>query len=270
MTIFRDYTDLVEPLSLDEAYLDVTENKRGLPSATFIAKEIKARIRDELNLTASAGVSVSKFLAKVASDMDKPDGLYIIPPEKTDEFINRLEIDRVPGIGKVTAAKMRKMNIHLCGDLKKFTRVKLVSLFGKPGGYYSDIVHGNYESPVKPDRVRKSVGAENTFREDLTADEEMLAEIDRIITSVANRLNRVKRKGRTITLKIKYHDFETKTRSRTVENYIASEDEISSVAHELYYKPERPVKPVRLLGVSVSHLNTDPDGKGSSQLTLNF
>ncbi len=270
MSIFREYTDLVEPLSLDEAYLDVTENKKGLPSATLIAKEIKARIKEELNLTASAGVSVNKFLAKVASDMDKPDGLYVIPPEKTGEFTDRLEIDRVPGIGRVTAAKMKKMNIHLCSDLKKFTRVKLVNLFGKPGGYYHDIVHGNYKSAVKPDRVRKSVGAENTFREDLTTDEEMLGEIDTIIKSVAERLGRVKKKGKTVTLKIKYNDFETRTRSRTVEHYIGSEDEISAVAHELYYNPERPVKPVRLLGISMSHLNVEPYEGGSSQLTLNF
>lgn len=270
MTIFKDYTDLVEPLSLDEAYLDVTENKKGIPSATLIAKEIKSRIKKELNLTASAGVSINKFLAKVASDMDKPDGLYVIPPDKTEEFIDKLEIERVPGIGKVTAAKMKKMNINLCSDLKKFSRVKLVNLFGKTGGYYFDIVHGDYESRVKPDRTRKSVGAENTFREDLTTDEEMLAEIEHITKSVAKRLDRVNRRGKTITLKIKYHDFESRTRSKTVEHFIGSEEEVLAVAKELYYTPERPPKPVRLLGVSVSNLNIDPDEKKSSQLTLKF
>jgi DNA polymerase-4 len=270
MAVFRDYTDLVEPLSLDEAYLDVTENKKGLLSATLIAKEVKERIKKELNLTASAGVSVNKFLAKVASDMDKPDGLYVIPPDQTEKFIDKLEINRVPGIGRVTAAKMNKMNIHLCSDLKKFSRVKLINLFGKPGGYYFDIVHGDYDSRVKPDRIRKSVGAENTFREDLTTDEEMLGEIEHIVKSVAKRLERVNSRGKTVTLKIKYHDFESKTRSKTVEHYIGTEGEVYAVAYELFYAPERPVKPVRLLGVSVSNLNIDPAREGSPQLTLNF
>lgn len=270
MAVFRDYTDLVEPLSLDEAYLDVTENKRDMSSATLIAKEIKARIKKELNLTASAGVSINKFLAKVASDMDKPDGLFVIPPDKADIFIDKLAIDKVPGIGRVTAAKMKKMNIYLCSDLKKITRVKLVALFGKPGGYYFDVVNGNYNSEVKPDRTRKSVGAENTFRDDLTKDEEMLDEIERIVKSVVRSLARVDRKGKTVTLKIKYHDFENKTRSKTVEHYIESKEDIFAVARELYYSPERPVKPVRLLGVSISNLNIDPGEKRSSQLTLNF
>lgn len=270
MAVFKDYTDLVEPLSLDEAYLDVTENKMGMSSATLIAKEIKARIKKELNLTASAGVSINKFLAKVASDVDKPDGLYVIPPDKTEKFIDKLEIDKVPGIGRVTTAKMKKMNIHLCSDLKKFTRVKLVTLFGKPGGYYFDIVHGNYDSEVKPDRTRKSVGAENTFRDDLTTDEEMLGEIERIVKSVVRRLDRINRKGKTVTLKIKYHDFEIKTRSKTVGHFISSKEDILTVARDLYYTPEHPDKPVRLLGVSVSNLNIDPEEKRSSQLTLKF
>jgi DNA polymerase-4 len=165
---------------------------------------------------------------------------------------------------------MKKMNIHLCSDLKKYPRVKLVSLFGKPGGYYHDIINGNYDSPVKPDRIRKSVGAENTFREDLTTDKEMLAEIEHVVKSVAHRLERINRRGKTVTLKIKYHDFESKTRSKTVEHYIGSEQDVYAVAHELYFAPERPVKPVRLLGVSVSNLDIDPAGEGSSQLTLNF
>ncbi len=270
MDILRDYTELVEPMSLDEAYLDVTDNKKEISSATKVAEEIKARIKSELDLTASAGVSVNKFLAKVASDMDKPDGLYVIPPGRTEQFINTLVIEKVPGIGRVTAKKMHELGIGTCADLKKYDKVELNKLFGKTGGYFYDIVHGEYNNPVKPHRIRKSVSSERTFDKDITDVKDMIERLEKITGSVVNYLEKKDIKGKTVTLKIKYGDFENRTRSKSIGEFISSFDEIFPVVKELLVHPEPPVKPVRLLGVGLSALNIQSKDENDNQLNILF
>lgn len=268
--IFKSYTNLVEPLSLDEAYLDVTENKTGNPSATLIAKEIKKRIREELNLTASAGVSINKFLAKVASDMQKPDGLTIIPPDKAEAFIEKLAIEKIPGIGRVTAEKMNRLGIKTGADIKKFEMNELVRRFGKTGAYYYHLVRCEYNSPVVPDRIRKSISTENTFGDDIDDENIMLDELDKIVTGLEKSMKKLKTQGKTITLKIKYLDFQLTTRSRTLNYFVDSKDEIFPVVKELLFKPEKPLKPVRLLGVGVSNLNHENPKMISDQLDFEF
>ena len=270
MSIFKEYTDLVEPLSLDEAYLDVTHNKMGIKSATKIAEEIKRRIKHELNLNASAGVSINKFLAKVASDMDKPNGLYVIPPKMVDAFIDKLPIAKIPGIGKVTQEKMKKYNIEHGKDLKTFTRVDLVRLFGKTGGYYYDILRDEHSSEVKPNRIRKSIGTENTFSNDISEVSEMLEKLHSSADKVYSYMTGKNVSGKTITIKIKYHDFEQHTRSKTLNSFIKDKEELYNTVEELLWLPVKPEKPVRLLGVSVSKLNNANDEPDSSQLTLKF
>jgi len=270
MNIFFEFTDLVEPLSLDEAYLDVTTNKKGINSATIIAREIKNRIRSELKLTASAGVSVNKFLAKVASEMDKPNGLYVIPPEKAEAFIEGLDVKKVPGIGKVTSAKMNEFGIKSCADLKKFEKIDLVKKFGKSGNYYYNIVHGEYDSPVRPHRIRKSISAERTFDKDISNPELMIAKLESITKNVVDYISKRKIKGKTVTLKIKYFDFVNRTRSKTVGSYIDSYEEIFSVVKELLYNPALPEKAVRLLGVGLSNLNINETQTQETQFTLGF
>lgn len=268
--IFKEYTDLVEPLSLDEAYLDVTENKKNIPSATLIAKEIKQNIKNNLNLTASAGVSINKFLAKVASDMDKPDGLFVIPPDKTVEFIEKLPIEKIPGIGKVTAAKMKNMNITTGTDLRQFERAALVRLFGKQGSYYYKIVRNEYDSPVVPDRIRKSISSENTFIDDLSDEIKMLDELKKISESLYKSCEKLSTTGKTITLKIKYHDFEQRTRSKTIDHPVISNDELFNIVEELFWIPEKPYKPVRLFGVGLSNLNNRGMTDEGPQLMLDL
>jgi DNA polymerase-4 len=270
MSIFHEYTDLVEPLSLDEAYLDVTSNKKGIKSATLVAKEIKKQIKRELNLNASAGVSINKFLAKVASDVDKPNGLYVIPPNKAEAFIETLAINKVPGIGKVTFQKMKKLGINTCGDLKKMDWSELRSKFGKVGSYYYKIVHGEYDSPVKPNRIRKSVSSERTFDSDLNDPEKMLQKLENITQHVVDYLNKRKIKGKTVTIKIKYFDFVSRTRSKSLPGWLNTFDEIFPVVKELLYQPSLPEKPVRLLGVGLSNLNITEKKESADQLTLKF
>ncbi|HKI79076.1 MAG TPA: DNA polymerase IV [Ignavibacteriaceae bacterium] len=268
--IFKSYTNLVEPLSLDEAYLDVTENKFGNPSATLIAKEIKQRIKDELQLTASAGVSISKFLAKVASDMQKPDGLTVIPPDKAEAFIETLKIEKIPGIGKVTAEKMNKLGIKTGADIKKMELNELIKRFGKTGSYYYHLVRCENISPVVPDRIRKSLAAENTFNDDIEDENEMIEELEKIMEILERRILKTKTSGKTITLKIKYHDFQTTTRSKTLKSFTDSKNEIFEIVKELLSTPEKPFKPVRLLGVSLSNLNHENVNLKTDQLDLKF
>lgn len=267
--IFFDYTDLVEPLSLDEAYLDVTENKRGIASATQIAREIRARIRAETELTASAGISINKFLAKVASDLNKPDGITLIPPDRAESFLDNLPIEAFYGIGAKTAEKMKRLGIFNGADLKARREVDLAHLFGKAGRHYYRIVRGLDKRPVKPDRQRKSVGAENTFSADLTTEAEMLGQLSPIVHKVCQRMAAADLAGRTITLKIKYHDFQITTRSRSLGRFVRRFDDIFPVIQDLLHQPEFPPRPVRLLGASVSNLNHD-ELAGPVQLTLSF
>ena len=254
--IFKSYTDLVEPLSLDEAYLDVTENKIGFPSATLIAREIRSRIYEKTGLTSSAGISINKFLAKIASDINKPNGQKTIPPEEVADFLLSLEIRKFYGVGKVTAEKMHNLGIFTGADLKKQSLEFLTDHFGKSGAHYYEVVRGIHLSPVKPERVPKSVGAERTFSENLSSEVFMLERLERIARELESRLSAGKRAGKTITLKIKYSDFRLQTRSKTLPHYIATKSLILEVARELLYQ-EPLQNSVRLLGISLSNLNTE-------------
>ena len=254
--IFYDYTDLVEPLSLDEAYLDVTENKKGNPSATLIAKEIRERIFSELELTASAGISINKFIAKVASDINKPNGQKTIGPEEVLQFLEVLDIRKFFGIGKVTAEKMYKLGIFTGLDLKGKSQAFLESNFGKSGLHYYQVVRGIHESPVKPHRNPKSVGAERTFSENLSSEIFMAERLAQIAGELGKRLSKNKLAGKTITLKIKYSDFSQQTRSKTLDNYISNQKEILSEAESLLLQ-EKLKNSVRLLGISLSNLNNE-------------
>ncbi len=254
--IFFDYTDLVEPLSLDEAYLDVTQNKKGNPSATLLAKEIRNRIFNEVGLTASAGISINKFIAKVASDYNKPNGQKTVHPEHVQEFLNQLDIRKFYGVGKVTAEKMYQLGIFTGFDLKQKSLTYLNEHFGKSGQYYYHVVRGIHTSEVKPNRIRKSLAAERTFSNNLSSEIFMLEKLDHIANEVANRLQKNKIVGKTLTLKIKYSDFTLQTRSKTLPYFISDKMLISAIAKELLYQ-DKLIESVRLLGISMSNLNTE-------------
>ncbi|MDP5230855.1 MAG: DNA polymerase IV [Cellulophaga sp.] len=258
--IFYDYTDLVEPLSLDEAYLDVTVNKKGNPSATLIAKEIRQRIFDELGLAASAGISINKFIAKVASDINKPNGQKTVNPEEVIEFLEQLDIRKFYGVGKVTAEKMYKLGIFTGLDLKQKSEDFLSTNFGKSGAFYYHVVRGIHTSAVKPHRIPKSVGAERTFDENLSSEIFMLERLDHIANELEKRLQKNKISGKTITLKIKYSDFTLHTRSKTLPYFIADKHLILETAKELLYQ-EKMENSVRLLGISLANLNTEKKAK---------
>ena len=255
--IFREYTDLIEPLSIDEAFLDVTKDKKNIGSATVIAKKIRNEIKSRTGLTASAGVSVNKFLAKIASDINKPDGLFIIKPEDAEKFIESLDVEKFYGIGKVTAQKMHKLGIHTGADLKRWDLVSLVRNFGKSGVFFYDIVRGIDDRPVEPDQERKSVGTELTYEKDLITRFEIIAELYKLEKELIERLDHAETTGRTITLKVKFSDFRQITRSKTLQNYIRDFDtlhkEISEIRKSLNLEGTR----IRLLGLSVSNLETD-------------
>jgi len=272
--VFYAYTDLVEPLSLDEAFLDVTKNKKGIPSATLIAKEIKERIKTEVGLTASAGISVNKFLAKIASDYNKPDGLTLIGPEKVHEFLKQLPIKDFFGVGKVTAKKMEDLGIYQGSDLLEWSKEGLYLKFGKSGLYYYDIVRGNDERPVNPHRIRKSLGAERTFDEDLTELPVMLQRLLTIAEEVKRRLDKSRKFGKTLTLKVKFKDFTQITRSITQENQIKRIDEIMLLTETLLGDIEWSKFPegVRLLGITLSNFEDEApkSDKPDLQLTLEF
>ena len=253
--IFYEYTDLVEPLSLDEAYLDVTENKKGNPSASLIAQEIRDRIYSELALRASAGISINKFIAKVASDINKPNGQKTINPEEVLLFLEELSVNKFYGVGKVTAAKMNNLGIFNGLDLKKKPLEELTKLFGKSGTYYYNIVRGIHHSTVKPNRIRKSIAAERTFSENISSEVFMLERLHKIAEELERRMIASETKGKTITLKIKYSDFTQQTRSKTVQNFIQKKDEIMQIVKELLYQ-EKFKNSVRLLGISFSNLDT--------------
>jgi DNA polymerase-4 len=266
--IFFDYTDLVEPLSLDEAFLDVTQNKKNFPSASLIAEEIRIRIYQELNLTASAGVSVNKFLAKVASDENKPNGQFLIAPDQIDDFSAKLEINKFFGIGKVTSERLMRMGIHTGNDLRRFSRPALVQIFGKSGAYYYNICRGIDERAVKPDRVRRSVGAERTFNEDLGDLMQQESALLEIAEEVSRRLKSGEYKGKTVSVKLRYADFSTFTRSKSFHEYTDDLDDLATTAIGLLNEHPRE-QPFRLLGISVSNLNVrDEIQKG--QMTINF
>ncbi|TXE12862.1 DNA polymerase IV [Seonamhaeicola algicola] len=273
--IFYDYTDLVEPLSLDEAYLDVTQNKKGNPSATLIAREIRERILTDIGLTASAGISINKFIAKVASDYNKPNGQKTVNPEEVLQFLEDLDIRKFYGIGKVTAEKMYQKGIFTGADLKQKSLEYLETNFGKSGAYYYYIVRGIHTSEVKPHRTRKSLAAERTFSENLSSEIFMLEKLKHIAAEVSKRLNKSNVAGKTVTLKIKYSDFSLQTRSKTLPYFISDKSIILETAKDLLYQ-EKLQNSVRLLGISLSNLNTEkpekkPDKKSISvQLKFGF
>ncbi|WP_110474531.1 DNA polymerase IV [Winogradskyella epiphytica] len=254
--IFYDYTDLVEPLSLDEAYLDVTENKIGLPSASLIAKKIRQRINDEVGLTASAGISINKFIAKVASDYNKPNGQKTVNPEEVLEFLEALDIRKFYGVGKITAEKMYQLGIFTGNDLKSKPLAYLEEHFGKSGRFYYDVVRGIHHSEVKPNRIRKSLAAERTFSENLSSEIFMIEKLEHIAEEVSKRLLKSKVAGKTVTLKIKYSDFTLQTRSKTLPYFVSDKNVLLETAKDLLYQ-EKLNNSVRLLGISLSNLNTD-------------
>jgi DNA polymerase-4 len=263
--IFAEYTPIIEPLSLDEAYLDVTENLKGMISATRIAEEIRARIRAETELTASAGVSYNKFLAKLASDHRKPDGLFAIPPAMGPEFVEMLPVRKFHGVGPATAAKMARLGIKAGLDLRAQTLAFLQEHFGKAGSYYYGVARGVDERPVRADRIRKSVGAENTFLADLSTYEAARDALAEIVDKVWRHCEGSGLRGRTVTLKVKFANFHQITRSRTGQMQIATRSELEQLGNELL-GPLFPVaKDIRLLGISLSSLGQmRPNRSGSS------
>ncbi len=269
-SIFREYTDLVEPLSLDEAYLDVTENHKNNPSATLIARELKQRIKTETGLIASAGVAPNKFLAKIASDLDKPDGLAIITPEKVQAFIAELPIGKFHGIGNATEAKMHQLGIYTGADLRNWSEPELHRHFGKVASFYYAIARGEDPRPVKPHRTRKSVGAERTFREDQEDRAWMRSFLSELAGKISDRLKRLNASGKTITLKLRYDDFETITRAASLHQPTDEADEIARTTHHLLEETEAGRRKVRLLGITVSNLNLPDKHKTGQQLELDF
>ena len=262
--IFYEYTDLVEPLSLDEAYLDVTHNKKGNPSATLIAREIREKILGTTGLTASAGISINKFVAKIASDFNKPNGQKTVNPEEVEDFLEVLDIRKFYGVGRVTAEKMYQLGIFTGKDLKGKSLGFLNDHFGKSGTHFHDIVRGVDHSQVVPHRAPKSLAAEHTFEENISSEIFMLEKLEIISGEVERRLLKNKVAGKTITLKIKYSDFSLQTRSKTLDYHISKKEPVLEVIKELLYQ-EKLRNSVRLLGISISNLNNGEDGIDSSK-----
>lgn len=268
--IFYDYTDLVEPLSLDEAYLDVTENKKNNPSATLIAEEIRARIKKETDLTASAGVSYNKFIAKVASDINKPDGIKVVKPSEAHDFIAALPIRKFWGVGKVTEQRMKSLGIETGADLQKYELYELIELFGKSGPYFYNAVRGIDDRPVEPSHIRKSIGRETTLKNDITDRDEIYNILREIADDIEETMVRYKARALTATLKIKFHDFQLVTRSVTSDTLFNSSGEIMNRIWSLIPKTEAGDKPLRLLGISLSGLEGPGFGEYDPQLQLPF
>lgn len=267
--IFLDYTDLVEPLSLDEAYLDVTENKKGNPSATLIAQEIRKRIFEEVGLTASAGISINKFVAKIASDYHKPNGQKTVNPDEVASFLEALDVKKFYGVGKVTAEKMYQLGIFTGADLKNKSLEYLEEHFGNSGQSFYNLARGISYSQVKPNRTLKSVGAERTFSVNLSSEVFMEERLENIAKELERRLQKTKIAGKTITLKIKYSDFTLQTRSKTLPYFISDKSLIADTAKELLYQ-ERLKESVRLLGISLHNLNTENKKSVVVQLKFDF
>jgi DNA polymerase IV len=267
--IFREYTDLVEPLSLDEAYLDVTNNKKGNPSATLLAQEIRLRIFNEVGLTASAGISINKFVAKIASDYNKPNGQKTVNPDEVIAFLEALPIRKFYGVGKVTTEKMYQLGIFTGLELKSKSVEFLEKHFGKSGNFYYNVVRGIHNSEVKSDRITKSVAAEHTFDSNLSSEVFMMEQLEHIANALVKRLKKHNIAGKTITLKIKYSDFSQQTRSKTLPYFIADKGLIMENIQELLYQ-ERMKDSVRLLGISLSNLNTEQKKTVVVQLKFAF
>ena len=267
--IFHEYTDMVEPLSLDEAYLDVTQNKKGNPSASLLAQEIRLRILNEVGITASAGISVNKFVAKIASDYNKPNGQKTVNPDEVIPFLEELPIRKFYGVGKVTTEKMYQLGIFTGLDLKSKSIEFLEKHFGKSGKFYFRVVRGIHNSEVKPSRNTKSVASEHTFDVNLTSEIFMLEQLEKIAASLEKRLKKHNISGKTVTLKIKYSDFTQQTRSKTLPYFISDKSLILETVEELLYQ-ERMKDSVRLLGISLNNLNTEQKKAVAVQLKFAF
>ncbi len=267
--IFYHYTDLVEPLSLDEAYLDVTHNKQSVPLATEIAEKIRTEILQQLNLTASAGISYNKFLAKIASDCNKPNGQYLIHPQRALAFIDQLPIHKFFGIGKVTSARLLQMGIANGADLRRQELADLIKWFGKTGIYYYHIVRGSDDREVTPDRQRKSISTESTFETDLRDSEEIQEQVRLIAEELLQRMQKKSICGRTLTLKVKYADFHQITRSRSPGGIIRDSETLLELARALTTEVLPTPLNIRLLGLGISNLN-EPENTAGVQLTLDF
>ena len=268
--IFLQYTDLVEPLSLDEAYLDVTHNKKGITSAIRIAMNIRLQIWEETQLTASAGISYNKFLAKVASDIHKPNGWKVILPEEAEAFLESLPIEKFHGIGRVTTKKMHSLGIYCGADLKQVSLEKLHHHFGKVGRYYHAIVRGDDKRSVNPTRIRKSISAERTFDYDLASRAELVEQVHRVAELLIDRMEKTQSQGLTLTLKVKYADFSLITRSVTQRQMIKDLPTIKALAEELLYHIEIDEHSVRLLGIGISNLLTPRKLANGLQLRFDF
>ena len=268
--IFADYTHLIEPLSLDEAYLDVTEDRRGIGSATAIAEEIRARIKAYTGLTASAGVSYNKFIAKLASDQNKPDGLCVIKPAQGPAFVAALLVKRFHGIGPVTATKMESLGILTGADLRDRSLDELTRYFGSSAGYFHRAAHGEDDRPVQPDRPLKSVGAERTFDVDLTEEADLLLALEPVIDAAWTRIARAGASGRTLTLKAKFSDFKLAARSRTLAAPMSDRSIIADTGRALLQSLLPAEQGIRLLGLTLSGLGNDELGSGLAQPPFNF
>ena len=268
-SIFHEYSDLVEPLSLDEAFLDVTVNKKGMMSATQVALEIKKRIREETQLTASAGVSYNKFLAKIASDVKKPDGIFVIEPHQAVPFLQDLDIGKFYGIGEVTADKLRKMGVRKGSDLHALSLDAMMKFFGKRGLFFYDIVRGIDRRKVESEHIRKSISAENTFESDLTTRFAIITELYRLEKRVFAEMQELDQTAKTLTLKIRFNDFQTFTRSRTVNKPIDNYNTLQQVSRSLINEAPIKNKGIRLLGIGVSNLHDNrPDEPKQLELDL--
>jgi len=269
--IFHEFTDLVEPLSLDEAFLDVTENKKELQSAMLIAQQIRAKIFEVTGLTASAGVSVNKFLAKVASDINKPNGMKTILPDEVLPFLEQLSVKQFFGVGKVTAEKMNRMGIKTGGDLRKLDLVQQVKFFGKQGRFYFNIVRGIDNRPVNPNRIRKSISVENTYEQDLTELDDMQLAMQELSKTLEGRIERSGAKGKTLTIKLKNSDFEIMNRSKTVNFIITSAEQINKLADQLLRDNYIDEMRIRLIGVGIHNLVQPVDDDWmNKQLKIQF
>lgn len=267
--IFAEFTDLIEPLSLDEAYLDVTHSLTDELTATQLAQTIKERIKAETDLTASAGVSYNKFLAKLASDYRKPDGLFVIKPHQGLAFVETLKVGQFHGIGRVTADRMNQLGIFTGLDLRNQSEAFLIKHFGKVGKHYHNIARAIDERPVTPNRVRKSVGSENTFEQDLTDYSALVCSLSPLVDSVWTYCERTNILGKTVTLKVKYADFTQITRSRSVANWVNDKNTLQRIATELLDSVMPLTQGIRLLGVSLSSLQ-EKDSNGNGQLALDL
>ena len=269
--VFHEYTDLVEPISLDEAFLDVTDNKKGIELAVDIAKEIKQKILERTSLTASAGVSFNKLLAKIASDMRKPNGIFTVHPDRALDFIGSLPVEKLWGVGPKTANRMHEMGVFTGAQLRRISCEHLVQVFGKMGRVYYDFSRGIDDRPVVVAYERKSVGCERTFLEDLHIDTKIIIELYHIVLELVERIERKDFRGRTLTLKLKWDATTQITRSLTQEKVLRTKDDILPLAKRLLKDTEYHDRPIRLMGLSVSSPETnDKEGQNRPQWVEGF